>query len=510
MGSLWDEGVAGGCGARRPGPRLRLRGWALESAYDCGVCPESHLTHKASGVSAILRCEFCATHCASSRRKPSVVGRCPPPPPPPFCSPKRSEWKRHEPSPGWPATRPRRSRRGTPPPSPPSPPPARRCASGCASRDLRKCGHAAVACAPSHLSHFDEAAPAAALLPGGLLCCLGPPCFGLPCCLPGCCCCCRGCCCCCCCCCCLPAGVPPPCGLAAWEGVSGVSGALPACALPACALLPSAWARASCLQLPGVQFALLTGVASGVRPCCGLPCCGLPASGALAARCWCEPLPPCGAVPPLAFAATAALAAAKAPTFLVAAGAACASPAPPFAFFAAGATDTASAPDSLFAAFGALALGAERPCCEAATRASGASARAGVVSVRCFFAAGSTAAARRTPLGVPAAATPPPSTSALRRVLGGEPFFEAPPSLGSGAGDAAASARFGGRRSESALLKVAGSLATRTVGDEARGVPLGGVMLLRCCFGRLALKRLPDERRISYRRGLLQTQPVGC
>jgi len=76
--------------------------------------------------------------------------------------------------------------------------------------------------------------------------------------------------------------------------------------------------------------------------------------------------------------------------------------------------------------------------------------------------------------------------------------------LGSGAGDAAGSARFGARRSASALLKVAGSLATRTVG-ETRGVPLGGVMLLhavldRCCFGRLALNWLGVfERRFIER-----------
>ena len=219
-------------------------------------------------------------------------------------------------------------------------------------------------------------------------------------------------------------------------------------------------------------------------------------------------------------AATAALAAAKGPTFLGAADAR---------------TGTASAPGcELLAAFAALALAlalvAERLGCEVAARAGTSSvrcffaarsffaeagaagvspARGGVASVRCFLATGSTAAAaaaaaRRTPLGVPAAATPPPSTSALRRVLGGEPFFGAPPSLGSGAGDAAGSARFGARRSASALLKVAGSLATRTVG-ETRGVPLGGVMLLhavldRCCFGRLALNRLGVfERRFIER-----------
>ena len=86
----------------------------------------------------------------------------------------------------------------------------------------------------------------------------------------------------------------------------------------------------------------------------------------------------------------------------------------------------------------------------------------------------------------------PPST-ALRRVLGGEPFLAA-----------AASALFGARRT-SALLKVAGSLPTRTVG-EARGVPLGDAMLLnaalhRSGFGRLALKSGPAgvESRLESR-----------
>ena len=59
----------------RPRPRLRLNGWELGSAYDCAVWPESHLTHMARGVSAILRCELVATLVRAEGRGSRVRGQ---------------------------------------------------------------------------------------------------------------------------------------------------------------------------------------------------------------------------------------------------------------------------------------------------------------------------------------------------------------------------------------------------------------------------------------------------
>mmetsp|Transcript_12563 Transcript_12563/g.32153 ORF Transcript_12563/g.32153 Transcript_12563/m.32153 type:complete len:308 (+) Transcript_12563:276-1199(+) len=112
----------------------------------CGtVRSASQLTQSLRGESAMLSSSLDSINSAISRRSDDAVL--------PSLRPNAREWKRHEPSPGWRTTCAWRSTSGGPWQAPIKLFLAPTLASAWSSRAFLKCGHASLACGPSHFSH---------------------------------------------------------------------------------------------------------------------------------------------------------------------------------------------------------------------------------------------------------------------------------------------------------------------------------------------------------------------